>query len=69
MTNLESLGTVLNSDLLVVGGGIAGLAAAISAKEAAPDLDVLVVDKATNGLGGKANKGGGNLAYLDPEDD
>ena len=69
MTSLDSLGTVLSTELLVVGGGIAGLAAAISAKEAAPDLDVLVVDKATNGWGGKANKGGGNLAYLDPEDD
>lgn len=68
MTGLESMGKVLNTDVLVVGGGIAGLAAAISAKEGSSDVSVLVVDKATNGWGGKANKGGGNLAFLAPED-
>jgi succinate dehydrogenase / fumarate reductase flavoprotein subunit len=68
MTTLESLGKVVSTDILVIGGGIAGLSAAISAKEASPDIDVLVVDKATNGWGGKANKGGGNIAYVDPED-
>lgn len=68
MSALESMGKVLSTDVLVVGGGIAGLAAAISAKEAVPDVSVLVVDKATNGWGGKANKGGGNLAFLAPED-
>jgi succinate dehydrogenase / fumarate reductase, flavoprotein subunit len=59
---------VLSADVLVVGGGIAGLTAAISAKEADPSVSVLVVDKATCGFGGKANKGGGNLAFLEPED-
>ena len=59
MTTLESMGKVLSADVLVVGGGIAGLTAAISAKETSPDLSVLVVDKAKNGFGGKANKGGG----------
>lgn len=68
MATLESLGTVLTTDVLVVGGGIAGLSAAISAKEAAPDVTVLVVDKCAPGFGGKANKGGGNLAFLAPED-
>ena len=62
-TNQEQTG------VLVIGGGIAGLAAAISAKEAAPEVDVLVVDKGTCGWGGKANKGGGNLAFLAPGDD
>lgn len=68
MTKLERLGRVLSADVLVVGGGIAGLTAAIRAKEEAPDVSILVVDKATCGLGGKANKGGGNLAFLAPED-
>jgi succinate dehydrogenase / fumarate reductase flavoprotein subunit len=68
MATLESLGKVLTTDVLVVGGGIAGLSAAISAKEAAPDVSVLVVDKCAPGFGGKANKGGGNLAFLEPED-
>jgi len=68
MATLQSLGKVLSTDILIIGGGIAGLSAAITAKEASPDVDVLVVDKATNGWGGKANKGGGNISYVEPED-
>ena len=59
----------LVADILVVGSGIAGLAAAIAAKDANPNAEVLVVDKCVPGKGGKANKGGGNLAFLAPEDD
>ena len=66
MTSLENLGTVLKADLLIVGGGIAGLACAISAKEADPEVDVLIVDKVVTGWGGKANKGGGNIVFVDP---
>ena len=68
MATLESLGKVISTDILIIGGGIAGLSAAITAKETSPKVDVLVVDKATIGWGGKANKGGGNIAYVDPED-
>ena len=68
MAKLESLGTVFSTDILVIGGGIGGLAAAITAKETSPDIDVLVVDKACSGWSGKANKGGGNISYVDPED-
>ncbi len=49
MATLESLGKVVSTDMLIIGGGIAGLTAAITAKEEAPDLDVLVVDKAVSG--------------------
>ncbi len=66
MTSLESLGTVLTTELLIVGGGIAGLACAISAKQADPEVDVLIVDKVVTGWGGKANKGGGNIVFVDP---
>lgn len=63
----------LSADVLVVGGGIAGLTAAVSIKERAPELSVLVVEKQTAGYSGKANKGGGVLQYFDltrikPED-
>lgn len=63
----------LSADVLVVGGGIAGLTAAVSIKEREPELDVLVVEKQTAGYSGKANKGGGVLQYFDltrikPED-
>lgn len=51
--------------ILVIGGGIAGLTAAVSAKEQAPDIEVLLVEKQTAGYGGKANKGGGVLQYFD----
>ena len=68
MATLDSLGTVLSADLLIVGGGIAGLACAISAKETDPDVDVLVLDKVVAGWGGKANKGGGNIVFMDPTD-
>jgi succinate dehydrogenase / fumarate reductase flavoprotein subunit len=68
MAALESLGTVLSADLLIVGGGIAGLACAISAKETDPDVDVLVLDKVVAGWGGKANKGGGNIVFMDEAD-
>jgi succinate dehydrogenase / fumarate reductase flavoprotein subunit len=68
MATLESLGKVFSTDILIIGGGIAGLAAAITAKDTSPDVDVLVIDKATSGWAGKANKGGGNISYVDPED-
>lgn len=54
----------VNTDVLVVGGCIAGLAAAITAKEENPDLDVTVVEKYSSGFSGKANRGAGIMAIL-----
>ena len=54
----------LSCDLLIAGGGIGGLVAAVEAKENNPDLDVLIVEKQFTGYGGKANKGGGVLQYF-----
>jgi succinate dehydrogenase / fumarate reductase, flavoprotein subunit len=62
----EELGEVISTDVLVVGGGIGGLVAAVKAKEANPDVDVLVVEKQTAGWAGKATKIGGILAFLGP---
>lgn len=59
------------TDLLVVGGSLAGLAAAITAKEENPELDVLLVEKYTTGYAGKANRGAGIMDMIgnsDPED-
>ena len=69
--SLESLGKVLKTDILIVGGSVAGLSAALRAKEVAPELDVVVVDRgyASFGFVGKSCRGGGNLFYLSPEDD
>lgn len=57
----------IKCDVLIVGGGVAGLANAVSVKERRPDLDVLVIEKQTAGYSGKANRGGGVLQYFDPE--
>ncbi len=57
------------TDVLIIGGGFGGLAAAIRIKELAPETRVLLVDKQTIGWGGKANKGAGVLWVLAPGDD
>ena len=43
--------TDLKCDVLVVGGGIGGLANAVSIKERWPQADVLVIEKQTAGYG------------------
>jgi succinate dehydrogenase/fumarate reductase flavoprotein subunit len=55
----------LQCDVLILGGGIGGLACAASLKEHNPELDVLVVEKNFAGYSGKANRGGGVLQYFD----
>ena len=49
----------IKTDVLVAGGGISGLATAISAKESAPGCSVTIVEKYTAGYSGKANRGAG----------
>ena len=41
MADLEKTEEVVSTDLLIVGGGVGALAAAIRAKEEYPDIDVL----------------------------
>lgn len=55
----------LTADVLIIGGGIGGLSAAVSIKERAPETRVLIMEKQTAGYSGKANKGGGVLQYFD----
>ena len=54
----------IETDVLVVGGGIAGLTTAVRVKEVNPDLDVVVMEKNFSGYSGKANRGGGVLQYF-----
>ena len=58
MDKINDLGIVYTSDLLIIGGGISGLATAIAAKENNKDLDVLVVDRGAVGWSGQAAKAG-----------
>ncbi len=67
MATLEDLGEIISTDVLIVGGGVGGLATAIKAKEESPNIDVLIVEKQTVGWAGKATKIGGILAFLGPQ--
>ena len=67
MKRLEDIGKVFSSDVLVVGGGMAGLPAAISARE--EGADVLLVDKAYVGLAGQSSRGGNGMMALPKEAD
>jgi succinate dehydrogenase/fumarate reductase flavoprotein subunit len=54
----------IETDILIVGHGLAGLASAHAVKDANQDLRVLMVDKGSLGFAGKANKGGGHVAFI-----
>ncbi len=66
---IEEVGKFDLADILIIGGGIAGLVAANAAKDEDPDVEILVVEKAHVPYGGQANKGAGNINYLAPGDD
>lgn len=69
MANVNELGKVYESDILIVGGGFAGLVTAISAKEAAPDQDVLIVERCYAGYSGQSTKAGnGIVGHADFQD-
>lgn len=77
MVRLSDIAEVISTDVLVIGGGASGLAAAIKARE--HPVEVLVVEKATAGWGGQAPLSRGNIGLItqdplsdrstDPEDD
>lgn len=68
MVTLDEQDEVISTDVLIIGGGIGGLVAAIKAKEESSTINVLIVEKQTVGWGGKATKIGGILAFLAPGD-
>lgn len=65
MEALEQPEEEISTDILVLGGGMAGLCAAIKARESGSS--VLVVDKGGIGWAGQVPLGGGSLAYLYPD--
>ena len=50
MSDLEKYGEVFSTDVLILGGGLAGLILANRVKELNSNLDVLIVEKATTGF-------------------
>ena len=57
----------MSTDVLIIGGGLAGLTAAVKIKEEQENLDVMVVDKGGIGWAGLVPRGGGHLMIL-PKD-
>ena len=61
MAKIRDYGELYTADILVVGGGMAGLVTAIRAKENDPELDILVIDKGIIGWNGQATKAGNGI--------
>ncbi|MBW1818626.1 MAG: FAD-binding protein, partial [Deltaproteobacteria bacterium] len=66
--NIDEIGRLVEPDLLVLGGGLGGLFAAIRAREMGVE-DVLVVDKAAVGFTNRFHFAGGYTIFLLPGDD
>jgi succinate dehydrogenase/fumarate reductase flavoprotein subunit len=64
---LENIGKVIESDVLVIGGGVTGLWTAIKAKEYVEH--VIIVDKGPRDWGGQASKSGGAMVAVVPPED
>ncbi|HEX7474669.1 MAG TPA: FAD-binding protein [Dehalococcoidales bacterium] len=70
MSDLNSLGQVYSTDVLVVGAGLSGFIIANRIKELDSNLNVLIIEKSTAGsAGAKANKGAGVMWVMQPDDD
>ncbi len=67
MANISDLGKVHESDVLVAGGGWAGLVTAIRAKEKNPELDVLIVERCYAGFSGQSTKAGNGIVAHAPD--
>ncbi len=65
--SLDKLGHVFQTDVLVLGGGMAGLWAAL--KAARYTRHVMIVDKGPFKRGGQGSMCGGDMVVWDPEDD
>jgi len=64
---LENIGKVIESDVLVIGGGVTGLWAGIKAKSYVER--VVIVDKGPRDWGGQASKSGGAMVAVVPPGD
>ncbi|MBN1190062.1 MAG: FAD-binding protein [Dehalococcoidales bacterium] len=65
MSKINDLGTVITTDVLVLGAGGAGMLAALKASESG--ASVLMIDKMGIGWNGQVPIGGGILAYIHPD--
>lgn len=65
MRRMDALGQRITTDVLVIGGGLSGMLAAIKARE--KGVDVLVVDKGGTGWAGQMPVTGGYSMFLFPD--
>ena len=69
MASLNELGKVIETDILVVGGGFSGLVTAIRAKQEAPEEDVLIVERCYAGYAVQSTKAGNGIVGHAPWQD
>ena len=69
MADLKELGKVIESDLLIVGGGFAGLVTSIRAAQENPDLDILIAERCYAGFAGQSSKAGNGIVCHLPDQD
>ena len=69
MTELNKLGKVITTDVLIVGAGLSAMVAALSIKKQNKSLDVLCLEKQYFGYNGKTTKAGHGAHYMASEDD
>ena len=69
MRDLDELGTVVTSDILILGAGLGGTIASLKAKRENPDLSVVCVEQGWHGYNGQSTRAGHGWSYLAPEDD
>ena len=74
MKDLKDIGIVHESQILIIGGACSGLTAALTAKEADRNVDILITDMAcaSKGWAGKAARTAGLISFVekgqDPEE-
>ena len=59
---------ILETDVLIIGGGSAGMWTANRLKELRPDQDVLIIDKGPKDWGGLMTMAGGDFDAVQPDE-
>lgn len=69
MSELNNLGKVLTTDVLIIGAGNSAMACALKIKQLNSDIDVLCAEKGYFGYNGKSTKAGHGYLYMGDNDD